>query len=115
MPVGFKPLAEHLLPVMMVVMLRLGGRNRSIAKSKLVPGTGTVTFKYDPFGRRVQKSSALGTTNYLYDLVNVIEVMDGSGNVLARYTDSDVLDEPLAMLRSGTTSYYHADGVGSTT
>jgi hypothetical protein len=34
-----------------------------------VPGTGggTTNFKYDPFGRRIQKSGPLGTTNYLYD------------------------------------------------
>ena len=35
--------------------------------STVVPGTGTVIFKYDPFGRRIQKSSSLGTTNFLYD------------------------------------------------
>jgi YD repeat-containing protein len=28
------------------------------------PGVGTTTFRYDPFGRRIQKSGALGTTNY---------------------------------------------------
>ncbi|HEX4921663.1 MAG TPA: RHS repeat domain-containing protein [Candidatus Bathyarchaeia archaeon] len=33
----------------------------------VVPGTGTTTFRYDPFGRRIQKSGPLGTTNYLYD------------------------------------------------
>ncbi len=43
----------------------------------VVPGTngGTTTFKYDPFGRRIQKSGPLGTTNYLYDGVNDIEEM----------------------------------------
>ena len=35
--------------------------------SAVVPGTGTVIFKYDPFGRRIQKSGPLGATNYLYD------------------------------------------------
>jgi YD repeat-containing protein len=32
----------------------------------VVPGTngGTTTFKYDPFGRRIQKAGPLGTTNY---------------------------------------------------
>ncbi len=30
------------------------------------PGVGTTTFRYDPFGRRIQKSGSLGTTNYLY-------------------------------------------------
>jgi YD repeat-containing protein len=36
----------------------------------VVPGAngGTTTFKYDPFGRRIQKSGPLGTTNYLYDM-----------------------------------------------
>ena len=46
--------------------------------SATVPSTGTVTFKYDPFGRRIQKSSALGTMNYLYDGSNVIEQVDGN-------------------------------------
>jgi len=32
--------------------------------SVVLPGSGgTVTFKYDPFGKRIQKSSASGTTN----------------------------------------------------
>ena len=33
----------------------------------IVPNVGTTTFRYDPFGRRIQKSGPLGTTNYLYD------------------------------------------------
>ena len=45
----------------------------------IVPGTGTVAFKYDPFGRRIQKSGPLGTTDYLYDGVNCIEEVDQSG------------------------------------
>jgi RHS repeat-associated protein len=83
----------------------------------VVPGTngGTTTFKYDPFGRRIQKSGPLGTTNYLYDGPNAMEELDGAGNVLARYTHGTVVDEPLAELRSGATSYYHADNLGSVT
>src|SRR6185369_13988518 len=66
-------------------------------KQVTLPGTGgTVTFKYDPFGRRIQKSAPLGTTNYLYDGPNVIEEVDGGGNVLARYTQSAGIDAPLA-------------------
>jgi RHS repeat-associated protein len=34
---------------------------------------------------------------------------------VARYEDTQNLDEPLALLRSGTTSYYEADGLGSVT
>src|SRR6202034_4949304 len=81
----------------------------------VVPGTngGTTTFKYDPFGRRIQKSGPLGTTNYLYDGANVNEELDNAGNVLARYTQVDATDQPLSMLRAGTTSYYQQDGLGS--
>jgi RHS repeat-associated protein len=81
--------------------------------SAVVPGTGTVTFKYDPFGRRIQKSGSGGTTNYLYDDANLLEEADSSGTVLARYTQGPGVDQPLAELRAGTTSYYQADGLGS--
>ena len=85
----------------------------------VVPGTngGTTTFKYDPFGRRIQKSGPLGTTNYLYDGLedgtNVIEEVDNNGNMLARYTQGLETDEPLAEVRGSTTSYYQQDGLGS--
>jgi RHS repeat-associated protein len=73
------------------------------------------TFKYDPFGRRVQKSGPSGAVNYLYDAASLIEEIDNSGSILARYSDSNAVDEPLAILRSGTSSYYQADAVGSVT
>ena len=38
--------------------------------------------------------------------------MDQNGNALARYTPTLNTDEPLAELRSGTTSYYSQDGSG---
>ena len=79
------------------------------------PGVGTTTFKYDPFGRRIQKSGPLGTTNYLYDGPSLVEQIDQSGNVFARYTQSTSVDEPLAELRSSSTSYYDADGLASIT
>ena len=85
----------------------------------VVPGAGTVTFKYDPFGRRIQKSSPSGTINYLYDgkdiCANAVEEVDSSGNALARYTQSPGIDHPLAELRSGTISYYQQDALGSVT
>ena len=46
---------------------------------------------------------------------NLLEEVDNSGNVLTRYTDTFNLDEALSEIRSGTTSYYEADGIGSTT
>ena len=83
----------------------------------IVSGTngGTTTFKYDPFGRRIQKSGPLGTTNYLYDGNNSVEEVDSAGNVLARYTQGSHIDEPFAELRSGTISYYEDDGGDSVT
>jgi RHS repeat-associated protein len=39
----------------------------------------------------------------------------GSGVAVARYSQELNIDEPVAMLRSGATSYYDADGLGSVT
>src|SRR5207245_10856563 len=84
--------------------------------SVTLPGSGgTVTFKYDPFGRRIYKSSSSGTSVYAYDGDNLVEETNSSGAVGARYEDTQNIDEPLAMLRSGATSYFHADGLGSVT
>ena len=66
----------------------------------VVPGAGTVAFKYDPFGRRIQKSGPLGTTNYLYDGANLLEELDTSGNVLARYTHTTIIDEAVIAVAS---------------
>ncbi len=84
--------------------------------SVILPGSGgTVSFKYDSFGRRIFKSSTAGTSIYSYDGDNLIEETNSSGGVVARYSEGLNIDEPLAMLRSGTTSYYQADGLGSVT
>jgi len=88
--------------------------------SVTLPGSGgTVTFKYDAFGRRAQKSFTQGsttiTTNYLYDGPNLLEEIDNSGNVLARFTQDQRIDTPISILRSGTTSYYQADALGTVT
>src|SRR5271163_4005133 len=73
------------------------------------------TFKYDPFGRRIYKSSSSGTSIYAYDGNNLVEETNATGSVAARYEQTQNIDEPLAVLRSGASSYYQADGVGSVT
>jgi RHS repeat-associated protein len=84
-------------------------------KSVVLPGAGgTVTFMYDPFGKRIQKSSPNGTTIYLYDILNIIEELDANGNRVARYAQGLGIDQPLAMIRSGVTSFYQQDAQGST-
>ena len=83
--------------------------------SVFVPGTGTVTFKYDPFGRRIQKSSPLRIANFVYSGRTVAAEIDSLGNATARYAQGPRIDEPLAESSANVTSYYEQDGLGSIT
>src|SRR2546427_5447083 len=84
--------------------------------SVTLPGSGgTVSFKYDPFGRRVYKSSSSGTSIYAYDGDNLVEETNASGAAVARYAQNLNIDQPLAILRNGATSFYNADALGSIT
>ena len=80
---------------------------------------GTATFKYDPFGRRIQKvftqNSTTTTTNYLYDGDNAIETVDQNGSVLSKFAQGQNIDEPLAESVGGATYDYEQDGLGSVT
>lgn len=73
------------------------------------------SFKYDPFGRRIEKISPTTTSIFVYDADNLIETVNSTGGVVARYTQTQSVDEPLAMERGTTTSFYEADGLGSIT
>jgi RHS repeat-associated protein len=80
----------------------------------MLPGTGgTVNFKYDPFGRRIEKVSPSATRIFAYDSDGLIETVDSSGAVMGQYTLALDIDEPLAERRSSVNSYYEADGLGS--
>jgi RHS repeat-associated protein len=83
-------------------------------REKTAVGSG-VTFKYDPFGRRIEKTTSSTTSIYAYDHENVIEETNAAGAAVARYAGTQNTDEALAMLRSGTTSYYQTDGLDSVT
>jgi uncharacterized protein RhaS with RHS repeats len=74
----------------------------NLLTSVTLPGSGdTVSFKYDPMGRRIQKSGANTTPTYVYDGDggSVIEEVNLSGNVVARYSQSLETDEPLTEFR----------------
>jgi len=86
-----------------------------LAQAVLPNGGGTVTFHYDPFGKRIQKSGPLGTTNYFYDGQNTLETADQNGNPLAGYSGTGNIDEPLAESASGAVAYYEQDGLGTVT
>jgi RHS repeat-associated protein len=84
--------------------------------SVTLPGSGgTVSFKYDPFGRRIYKSSSSGTSIFAYDAHNLVEETNASGTAVARYSQGLDIDVPLASLRSSITSFYEADGLGTIT
>ncbi|MBI1748137.1 MAG: VCBS repeat-containing protein [Acidobacteria bacterium] len=77
------------------------------------PGGGFAEYKYDGLGRRIQKNVNGTLTRYIYDGANVLLELDGSNNIVARYTNGLGIDEPLIMNRAGQNYFYHADGLGS--
>jgi RHS repeat-associated protein len=82
----------------------------------MLPTGGVLSFKYDPFGRRIQKTNASGPTAYVYDGDNIIEELTGStGTIGERYTYGPGIDEPLVGQRQPLIFYYEADGLGSVT
>jgi RHS repeat-associated protein len=72
-----------------------------------------IGYKYDPFGRRIEKNVAGAITRYIYDGGRLLEEQDSNGGAVARYTQSPAVDEPLIMDRSGQSYFYLRDGVGS--
>jgi RHS repeat-associated protein len=97
------------------------GENR-MTQAKLVKDGAnirTVTFRYDPFGRRIEKKvvDAAGsvTRSYLYDGEDIVleDENDGSTTASTHYVHGPGIDEPLARVSGGQSTYYHADGLGS--
>ena len=82
-----------------------------MANAALPGAVGTVSFKYDPFGSRIDKASSSVTSAYSYDGDNRVEETNATGTAIARYAQTQNVDEPLAMWRSGAARYYQADGL----
>jgi RHS repeat-associated protein len=81
-----------------------------------VQGTGSATeYAYDADGIRVRSVTGGVVTNYLADknrdYAQVLEERDSSGNITVSYVYGDDL---ISQKRSGSVSYYHYDGLGST-
>jgi RHS repeat-associated protein len=80
-----------------------------------LPGATIDSFTYDGRGTRVKAINSAGTTNFLWDLRNVLVETDGTGATTAVHTlRPDVFGDQVSQNRSGTTSFYHFDGLGST-
>src|SRR5439155_13200197 len=79
--------------------------------SVTLPAGTSVTFSYDPFGRRIKKGSGV----YIYDGANLIQESDSAGNLIARYVHGPGIDQPMTAYRGSATEFYEADGLGSIT
>jgi RHS repeat-associated protein len=81
-----------------------------------LPGTGgSVSFEYDPFGRRIEKIGPSATTVYVYDGDGIVETTDQNGNETAKYVQGLGIDEPLAMNTGGASYFFEQDGLGTVT
>ena len=88
-----------------------------------------MSFKYDPFGRRFEKTvteeddweTKTKAFTYVYDnediILEILTTVKGgwSRTETARYTHGPGIDEPLAIEKKGEIFFYHADGLGSVT
>ena len=83
-------------------------RNRLVG----ISGVATATFKYDPLGRRVEKSIGSVVSQFSYD-GNDIAAEIGGGTVGANYLRSLNIDEPFIRQTSTGNEYYHTDALGS--
>jgi len=100
--------------------------NRLVKVEKIKGGEQrTVSFSYDPLGRRIGKQittivdgiETTQTYTYIYDDQNIaVEIYsDASGTIKTFYTHGAGIDEHLALERNGSFAYFHADGLGSIT
>jgi RHS repeat-associated protein len=83
--------------------------NRLVA----VDGGVTATYKYDPFGRRIEKNAAGEITRYYYSGHQIIEETNHNNTIKAVFTWGDGTDNLLAMTKNGTLYYYHHNATGS--
>ena len=78
--------------------------------------SGSVSYTYDPFGRRISKTVGSTTTWFVHDGVDVIQDLDASGRVLRSYVHANSSGAPIAMFTDTGERYFHVeDGVASTT
>ncbi len=81
----------------------------------VTPSSGSVTYKYDALGRRIQSAPSTGaSTNFTYDGQDVAQDKTSAGTI-TEYLNGPGIDNKIRQ-KTGTTFYYFAkDHLGSTT
>jgi RHS repeat-associated protein len=86
---------------------------------RAIVGGSTITMKYDPFGRRIEKTGSGNTIKFYYAGNQVIEERNGSDLVTKQYVYGNGIDELFRLdVYSDATStpyYVHTNDIGSTT
>lgn len=82
--------------------------------------TATISYDYDPLGRRIGKTVNGMTTRYLLDGDEEIAELSASGTVLRRYVMGPSIDDRIAVIEgndttpgNGDRNYYHVNHQGS--
>ncbi|HKS29787.1 MAG TPA: RHS repeat-associated core domain-containing protein [Pyrinomonadaceae bacterium] len=78
-----------------------------------LPDGLATSYKYDALGRRIEKNVDGQVTRYVYDGHNILFEYSGAGGVAARYVHGPGVDEPLAVRRGSSTSFFEFDALGS--
>src|SRR5207237_2075309 len=83
------------------------------------PSSGTVTYKYDALGRRIQRTPSTGaSTNFIYDGQDVVKDLNSDGSTVD-YLNGPGVDNKLRLTDSRLITlgplYFLQDQLGSTT
>jgi RHS repeat-associated protein len=83
----------------------------------VTPSSGSVTYKYDALGRRIQRTPSSGvSTNFIYDRQEVVKDINSDGSTI-EYLNGPGIDNKIRQKgsTSSTTYYFSQDHLGSTT
>jgi RHS repeat-associated protein len=92
-------------------LVAIGGFTSALTSTSTCE-TLSVSFKYDAFGRRVEKNINSKTIQYLYDGLDIVQEIE-NGTVSANYIRTLNIDEPLAHLTPNASRFYQTDVLGS--
>ncbi len=83
----------------------------------VTPASGSVSYKYDALGRRIQRTLSSGvSTNFIYDGQDVVKDINSDGSTI-EYLNGPGIDNKIRQKgsSSSTTYYFTQDHLGSTT